>query len=357
MKSANGAVVVAIGITLWLSAWDGIGAAEPVLFDVPAILSADPVDQPGAVVPRRGGKLLRVRVPISTVLDSQFQGRVFEYHIELVSPHRSMQVLDLWPRNELVRTIEGNVAVETSRQSDHAVGVNLLSASKPPVPGGVNASVGEKQTISQRYEQKPPLHLLTASGTTNRGCGAFFKFRAGPIGLADGMRDVALLVEVPRQWRADILEVRMHATGSRSRSGTESQPLGASHSWLAIYQRGDDEAAQAAEHFVESERSLRRIAECAQQLHQRTLPTVFHRLGAALDIVEPRLPEDFLVQALFGPHTQYLEGGAHRLPVDLRVAILEFWDARRAMIDLAFTGQVSTANLGLMTKSSPRAVF
>ncbi len=315
---------------------------DAVAFDLPAIVVAQEVGVGEDRMPLHRGKLIRLRLPISTALSSGFTGRVVEYAVEIESPHRSMRVVDFWPRNEMVATIAGNVTVEKSVANEQSVGLSLMATQTPQVKNGVNGEVAGKESVVARYEQKPPVHQLTSSGTIRRASGVFFKFRAGPIGLADGMRDVAVLAEVPADWRADVLEVRMRAVGTRSAGGTgQLQTIGAARAWVSIYREGDWEAAAAAEHFVEMERHLRRVAAAQQkQIQHQAFPTVFHRIGAALDVVEPRIPSDILTQALFGPPTQHLEGAMHRLPIDVRVAMLDFWDARDGMIGLATTGRL-----------------
>ncbi|RMF39030.1 MAG: hypothetical protein D6753_14745 [Planctomycetota bacterium] len=318
-------------------------AEDAVTFDLPAIVPAQEVVLSEVSLPMHRGKLVRLSLPVSTALAAGFTGRVTEYVVEIEAPNRTMQVVDFWPRNELVTTVAGNVTVEKSVQNEQSVGVSLLSTQSPQVKNGVNGEVAGKESVLTRYEQKPPVHQLTSSGTIQRASGVFFKFRAGPVGLADGMRDVAMLVVVPQQWRADLLEVRMRAVGTRHRASHELQTIGEARAWVSVYREGDWEAAAAAEHFAQSERHLRSVATAQQKkIEQQALPTVFHRIGAALDVVRPRIPSDFIAQVLFGPPSQYLEGSLHRLPVEVRVAVLDFWDARSTMIELATSGRLPT---------------
>ena len=133
--------------------------------------------------------------------------------------------------------------------------------------------------------------------------------------------------------------------------------------WMSIHQEGDVVAAARARRFVTQERSLRALAASrAEEIKDKSLPTVLHKIGAALEIVEPRIPSDYLVQVIYGPRNQYLEGGAHRLPIDLRIAILDYWDARESLLTLASPqqpGNLSVVRSGRLTteQGSPDTVL
>ncbi|MGN6545823.1 MAG: hypothetical protein ACTHK7_12290, partial [Aureliella sp.] len=95
-------------------------------------------------------------------------------------------------------------------------------------------------------------------------------------------------------------------------------------------------AAASARRFVSTEQQLRRLAAASQStIQQRSLPNVFHKVGAALDVVEPKIPDDFLNQILFNLSPQYFDATTSRLPVDLRVAALDYWDERAKLLTLA----------------------
>lgn len=307
-------------------------------FDVPAIVVAQHVDASFVDAPTTGGKLIRLKIPVSTFLSTEFDGQVTEYVVEIESPHRSLRILDFWPRNEVYSEVEGTVSVESSRNRDYELNLSVSAGAEPIGRGSVGGNLRDKTSVQERYQRKPPMQTLTSSGTIRRGYGVFFKFRPGPLPVAEGSRELAILAEVPPSWRADLLQVTMRAvgqTGSSKRSPQEG--LGTSQLWMTTYQEGDSAAAARVQHFLTQERSLRALAASSHdRVREKSLPTWWHKMGAALDIVQPRIPRDYLIQVLFGPSNQYLEGNAHRLPIDLRVAILDFWDARRALTHLAF---------------------
>ena len=95
-------------------------------------------------------------------------------------------------------------------------------------------------------------------------------------------------------------------------------------------------AAAQARRYIAQERSLRAFAAASQkQVNERSLPTVWHKFGAAMDIVEPRIPGDYLSRVIFGSTDRQFGNGTERLPVDLRVAVLDYWEQRDSLLALS----------------------
>lgn len=307
-----------------------------IRFDVPEMVVAEPVDPRMVTQPRMGGKLVRLRIPISVLRETSYGGAVVEYVVEFESPQQTMRMVDFWPRTELYSPIEGNVSVEKSGQSDSDFDLKISGGMEPFVRGSLAGNQHTKTLTQERYERRPPMQTLTSSGTIRRGYGVFFKFRPGPSPELEGLREVAVLAEVPQNWRADALLANLSAVVAGSSSGSRNRLLGRSRLWMTVHQEGDLAAAAQARRFATQERLLRALAASKQkEVEHKSMPTLWHKVGVALDFVEPRIPDDYLAQIIFGPKNQYFEGDAHRLPIDLRVAILDYWEQRDILMGLA----------------------
>lgn len=310
---------------------------QVVGFDLPAVVVAETVNPEIVDAPLSGGNLVRLRIPVSAYVSSQFHGVVSEYAVEIESPHQSLRVVDFWPRNEHYSEIDGTVKVELANQKDGDLNFNVSGGFEPFVRGNAGGKYHRKSSVQQSYQRIPTLQTLTSSGTIRRGYGAFFKFRPGPTSTLEGARQIAILAEVPSSWRADMLQVTMRATGRLHPTARESKTLGESRLWMTAHQEGDLAAAAQARRFIDQERSLRALAASSHRtVQEKSLPTIWHKMGAALDMVEPRIPKNYLTEVIFGQSNQYLEGKSHRLPVGLRVAVLDFWDERDALHQLAW---------------------
>jgi hypothetical protein len=332
-----------LGFSLALLPTPVIRAQNSVAFDAPAIVVAEPVNPSVVSAPTMGGDLYRLKISVSTYISPEFRGSIGEYSLEIQSPTQSLRVLDFWPKNETYSQFEGTVKVDAHRKKDEHFNFNL--AAGYPGVGNANAS-GDYQNhlnVQESYVKKPPLQMLTSSGTIHQGFGVFFKFRPGPIDVLEGSKDVALLVEVPKGWRADLLQVAMTAAGTHSNS-SRSQVLSQSRQWTTTHREGDGAAAAQAQVYVQHERHLRGVAASKQrEVAERSLPTFWHKAGAALNVVESRIPEDYLTRVIFGRANPRLDDGSGRLPVDLRVAILDYWDQRGQLLSLSRPTSTSIA--------------
>lgn len=319
---------------------------ETVRFDAPAIVVAELVNPDVVTEPTTGGKLVRLRIAVSTRVDAHFAGQVSEFTVEFLSPTHTMRMLDYWPKHEVYSDVEGNISIERSLENGQAAGVNLSASYEPWVRGGAKLDSQVKTNLHQRFAQKPQLQLLASSGTMQRGYGVFFKFRPGPVATLDGTREVAFLAEVPTSWRADMLQVIMRASGSPHRSSqhnsNQSSALGSCRLWTIVHLEGDAVAAAQAQRLVIREQNLRAMAASSQsQVTKSALPSVWHKIGAAFDVVEPRIPADYLNDILFASRNIFRDHPVtNHLPVNLRVAVLDYWEDREQLMQLASSQRI-----------------
>ena len=308
---------------------------QAVSFDVPAIVVAEPLDPSVSNAPTTGGTLLRIRMPVSTLIHPNFRGQIEEFVVEVESPTRALRVIDFWPKTEVYSQIDGTIAVQNQAQKNQNFAFNISGAYEPFGRGSANGDFHSQQQTDERYQRRPPMQLLTSSGTIGRGYGVFYKFRPGAVPVLEGDREIAMLVEAPAGWRGDLLHISMRAVGTTS-SSASGRELGATELWTAVHRLGDEQAAEAARRFTATEQVVRRLAVAnAASIQHRSLPTVFHKMGAALEFVEPKIPDDFLKQILFNLNPQYFDTATSRLPVELRVAALDYWDERAKLLTLA----------------------
>ncbi len=310
--------------------------AAVVAFDAPAIVIAEPINPSVVEQPTMGGDLVRLRIPVSTFQSPEFRGQVQDYIVEVESPYQRCRVLDFWPKSEVYSEIDGTVAVDSSQQRESNFNLNVSAKFEPLGHATAQGDFKNKTNFQERYQRKPPMQLLSSSGTVRRGYGVMFKFRPGPLPVLEGVRDLAVLVEVPPGWRADMLQVTMRATGV-SQHSSRPQQLGEARLWIAVHREGDAAAAAAATRYVTQERALRSLAASSQsQVQDKALPTFWHKLGASLDVIQPRIPKDYLTQVIFSTSNRFYDNEAtNRLPVDLRVAVLDYWDSRNSLVGLS----------------------
>ncbi|MEC8555454.1 MAG: hypothetical protein VXZ82_10660 [Planctomycetota bacterium] len=329
-------------------------ASEGIVFDMPGTAIAQPVDYSQAAFPRGGGKLVRIQIPISLIADLESREQVSGFSLRISSPHQSFCVIDSWPRYEAYSDVLGDVSVEQSNQQSNGLEAKLSGGWQAILDAGLMGKAQNRKSTKEKFQRRALVQTVARSGTFGRGYGVLFQFqKARNVDLFQ-KREIAVLAEVPQQWRADLLKVQFSAQG-KSTSRSESKSIQNQQLWLTVYQEGDAAAAAQTREFQTQERSLRALAASrVAEVKKKSIPTVFHRIGVALEISDPRIPKDYLEQMIFGPEKQYLVGHSHRLPIDIRVAILDFWEAREGLVDLSFGKHTFLGPAGYQVAKSGR---
>lgn len=322
----------------------GLGAAnvavgqEPVRFDAPLLVSADPLPwehsgyQPSIV----GTRLVSIRIRMSAQIPVRTQERIDELLFQVRSGSGQMKVVDHWPRTQTVSNVQGAIDVSSTNYQQQHFSLRAIGGSP-----GVGTAQGTFQrdaveTLERSYAEKPKLATHLSSGTLDRASGVFWQLRPSPEQSIEGDRDYWLLCEVARNWKGDLLEVTANAAANPGASSKGSRPLGSRRFMVAIYLADDVDAYQKAERFVEYERRLRQSAVRYQdQISKRQTPTPLHRLAQSLDLSEPTIPKQWLDYVLFEPNLNYIDDKTAELPVDVRVAILDYIDNKQALLQLA----------------------
>lgn len=305
-----------------------------VQFDVQPIAPATVVENSSVAPQMPNSRFVQVRLDSSVIVPTAFQGDVVEAVIQISSRKESIQVADYWPKTEMYTTVVGYKLV--AENSDHMQRMSLNAVGG--YPGIVSANGNTYQhEIDQRavqYEEEPAKKLLTASGTVGRRTGVYFKLRSTPQMVLEGSRTFVLLLEVPQSWRGDVLEVEMVAYGKGSDNPSKkSKQVGRNRFLVAVYSDGDIAAAESAMRFVQQQSKLRQVANYfADKVEHKSFPSPIHRLGQVLDIYEPIIPSDYLEKWLFG---QSGSQPPSALPVDLRVAMLDYADQRTQLESLS----------------------
>ncbi len=305
-----------------------------VQFDVQTIAPAIALNSDSASRQMPDSRLVQVRLDVSTIVPSEFQGNFEEAMIKFATRQPAVQVADYWPRTEMYSPVTTPISV--AEDYDRTRQASIQGAGGYPFIGSAQGQAYFHDNLSRdvQYQQRPPMQLLSAAGTIDRRSGVYFKLRSTPQSVLEGSRTFVLTLEVPSMWRGDVLEFHAVAYGRKtSESNNHRKTLGQERFLIAVYADGDKTAAEYAMSFVQQQSKLRRTArQFAENIEKRAYPTPVHKLGKALDIYAPQVPTDYLEQWIFGAATNQPNS---RLPVDLRVAMLDFIDSRRVIESLA----------------------
>ncbi|QDV71618.1 hypothetical protein Poly24_53570 [Rosistilla carotiformis] len=316
-----------------------------IQFDLSPVAPAQPVAPNEDVFVPPGYRWVRVRLDISSLINTAEQSKPHEfvYRIQCSSP--DSRVVDYSPRTQLSASTVGGIRVEQSDEKSKSLGLALKGSYLNLVDGSSGADLGSKVCNKTTFEKAAPQEILFASGTIARGQGVYFKLRATPAQVLDGQKPFTITLQVPDSWRGDLMSVHLDATEShRSFGGLERESSAASpvRFQVAVYDQADDIARRWAWQLAEAEQRLREAStRYASSIRERSLPTIFHHVAAALDVIEPRISEDWMQRALYGSIDPYFDKQIRQLPVAVKVAVLDYVDAKTNFEGLVRSASIS----------------
>ncbi len=306
-------------------------------FDVPALIEAHAVTNEAWLDPNDDyEKLIEIVVPVSCWVEKRYRDDIQEFRFDVLWHGNHHPVVDYRPRTSLQSPVHGTIAIEKRDDQTFRLGGDTI------VPTAVTnvAARMEKAMVSgqiTRFEEIPQHDLLIASGSVNRGTGAFFRFHSSKQFPLEGGRDLTLICRVPKTWRAGLLRVDCLGLGKVKRFANFTEEIRSSISFLVpIYLKGDREAQRAAIEYVQQEQSLRQ--SWSQYLADRSPTTVLESMQKNLvwRRDEPEPPADLAQRVIHADDEIDLEPTTNKLPSDLRNKFRHFALARRQMIALGY---------------------
>ncbi len=316
-----------------LAFWSEISVAQPgpVSFDAPALAIAREVVP--AVPISSEEKMIEVVLPVSSQIQFVNRNDIREFRFDVGWNRMVYPLVGYGPRTQTFSNIDGTIAVEQRSSRDADLGINLSGTSTPaPFAGSAKAGFSTDAASSRRYAEIPQHEVLVASGTIERGTGAFFRFHPSNTETLEGGRDLIVAYRVPRTWRGGLLAVQCRASGERRVLGSWTEPVQSSRSFVvAIYLDGDDQARQISTEFVRRELTLQ---ERFEQDHADRRGNELRRLfGPPSDRTE--LPEQWAELLVQSGSDDYFLRYEDRLESAMQADAAAFVDARQEMVKLS----------------------
>lgn len=310
---------------LWL-AWSLLAlpasARSPqVAFDVTATVACRDVTSPEFAAAHPGECLLAVALRISTLVEEGDEADLLQCLYRIESPDGALQVVDYWPKTTLETNVDGRVNVERRAEANKSFTV-VANGLVQLFRVAANGEAYKRDASVERFYTLPPLELLAASGTLDRGTGVYFKLRPSPRSSLEGAKDFHLLLRAPRGWRGDYLHLFCTAATQDS-PGVPFEPrlAGRAAFVIGMYRIGDELAQVLAHELFRAEHELRQLAHRRQrEIEKRALPTLAHKVGAAFSVVDPKIPDSWVDRLIY--HAEFPD--VERLPEDVRRAATRY---------------------------------
>ncbi len=331
-----------VGTAMATFASANVWAESSVRFDLARLAVGTSVVEDDSVQPLPGQRLIRVPLRISTIILSPRSPQPQQMVVRIFCTDPAVTVVDYSPRTELCSPYQGNLEVQKTAEKSKHLGLTLTGAYPGVGTGTALADAAGKDLESVRYQQVAPLELVAASGTFGRGRGVYFKLRATAMQVLEGDRQFEVILSVPDNWQAGLLDVRMTAEASRRQSGA----FGAGEPQWRYVGQGDfmvttfiddvPEVRQAAFALADAEEAFRRAVYQYRSRQQKTKSSnLLRQVASVLEWKDPApVQADWLGQVFRGQVDIHTDKQIRSLPVDLRVAIADYIDAREDLLNL-----------------------
>ncbi len=318
---------------LWLGlAAPALGRGVETHFDSASLVSCRDVttDEFAAAHPLE--RLVEARFQVTAIVEGQLPAAA-QHVYQFLSPTGSVRVVDYQPKTEQASPVVGNVAIEKKKESSKSLGLSVSGSFESLVRGTAGSDLSAKNGANIRYELKPPMKVVLVAGTVDRGTGVYFKLRRSPDRPLEGMHEFLVVMQVPSSWRGDLMYLRCE--WQQERHG-EWSSQDVARFVIGLYREGDEEARLAAEQLVRSEALLRRtVLQQHGDIAKRATPSLMHRVGALLDVYDPRIPSGWLDQLVFGSANAQRYEFYEYLPSGVRQAADRYCSAKRRLIELS----------------------
>ena len=300
-----------------------------VQFDVARSISAEEASTAEYLANHPGEKLVRIRIPISALIHSDQDPQLQFLYLVSGPTSSPFQIVDYAPRTILTTDVKGLIATEKSDDSSTNVGINAFTPAELHLKADATANHSSGSRNSQRMDVLPPKQLLSASGTMHRGVSAYFKLKPSTQTTLEGSKTFEVVAQVPKQWRASLLYVNCAAFG-KSKSKTIRDQSGFV---VGVHLAGDEQARSSVEHLASTQRQLEELAtKHARFIEDQRFPSLGHRIGGALSVVKPKIPNRWLNELLTSDDFQSFE---RHLPQTIRAAATNYRQARAQVISFA----------------------
>lgn len=306
-----------------------------VHFDVPPMVDAVDASTPAFLTANPAEKLIHIRIPVSSLVRLDHEGSLLQYLYLVNGPGSTpFQIVDYAPKTTTSTDITGAIVEERTEGESSNVGLKAFTPQDMPFKADASAARSSNNSISRRLERLPPQKLLAASGTLHRGASAYFKLKPSTQTTLEGSKQFEIIARVPYSWRAGLLKITC-AAFSKGRSGDDRNAVcGRSEFVVGIYMAGDEAAKHSVWRLAETQEQLRSLAiSHAESIKDRQFPSLGHKIGAALSVVEPKIPDHWLDKVLTSQDYHPFE---RHLPRPIRSATTEYREARQ-QVD-AFAG-------------------
>lgn len=332
MSSLSGNYLRCLSITFVVLCSVAQTSAEEVRFDLPPVAVAVPSETDSSVV--------SFTLNLSSMIASPAAPRVDQWLVTIKPRNREGTIVDYAPRTETGSDISTPVQHKQSSEKSKSMGASVDGAYSQLLRGTIGSDQGTKDIDSVQFDRHAPVQAVAASGTIDRGRGVYFKLRWTAQQVLEGEKQFQVSMRVPKHWRGSIVDVRAVAQRAKKMFGgfdSEVVTVGAADFVVATYRHGDESARAAAVELADLEHALRSISLTASANRKATDPIggLLKVFAASFEFDRQKASDQWLKRLLIGRADPHLDKSIAKLPMDVRVAVLDYIDVRENFESLA----------------------
>ncbi len=245
---------VATGFLLGISSCWG----QTIGFDVPGLAEGREVSDMEFQALHPSEKLVNFSVELAADFGFDASDDVAAILLKLHTTQPDVTIVDFCPRNVVDSEIAGVIAVETTDESNSALGIQANTGAGLPWQAATNASIGGKNGQTVRFERKPERQLQVSSGLADRGTGLFIKLYRTSQQPLEGTHPIRLTLRMPSQWRTGFLRMECEAVLRKDSlfDETSFRSTGKRSFLIPVFIEGDETARVQARAIRDAEGSL-----------------------------------------------------------------------------------------------------
>ncbi len=315
---------------------DPFSTDYPISFDVPdAVVVRTVPDEPNHI---------SFDLKISASIHPDHESSIQHWRLLVRPRSNQLRTIDYEPKTETDSEITGPKTVKTTEEKSSSLvyGLKLDVAKIACLTGTSDHSTKDSQ--SEQYQTKPQKRIKIAAGSVDRGAGVYFKLARTADQILDGERTFQFIIEVPDHWRTGLLDLTIIASGRDKRFDahsirwkTTTFEIATEQFAISMYRQGDHFAAERAARLSDKERVLRihsdQKRKQKQDMHLSTIATGFSK--GIVQMLNGGSPQrqwlDRVLHDQASPHTDH---DLTSLPMDTRVAILDYIEAREEFLGI-----------------------
>ena len=303
-------------------------SSTQIQFDLAPVAAAEPAND---------DSLVTVRLRLSSMIETPDARRPDQWIVRCQPRDPALSLFDYAPRTETASDLASPIQISESTEKNDVFGLSVSGATGPMLSGTAGADHSRKNVSSSQFQRVAPVQAVTASGTINRGTGVYFKLRWTAQQVLEGEKEFVLTFSAPRSWRAGLMDVSVVAQAQRdSFVGWEREtvPLAKADFVVAVFRADDADARRLAHRLSECELQLRELAVQAHQESRGGINAWTSMLQSVGIGPSQITAKDWLHRLLSGEADPHLDKEIAKLPMPLRLAVLDYAEARHQIARL-----------------------